>query len=129
MAAAGRQDGQTGLQHKHSLGLQYLAQSTALLRLSVDASERVAAWDVIILTAASPHQARLYETQLAAVRHRGLIGEQTMTLVAEDPEGLAKVSEQALHVLTLLGSLSAWRGAAFPQEAQHSCQGATPAIT
>ena len=87
MAAVGRQDVQAGLPHKHSLGLQYLAQSTALLRLSVDASERVAAWDVIILTAASPHQARLYETQLAAVRRRGLIGEQTMTLVAEDPEG------------------------------------------
>jgi fucokinase len=85
--AAARPVGQAAIQQKHSLGLQYLAQSTAQLRLSVDASERVAAWDVVMLTAASPHQAKLYEMQLKAVRRRGLIGPRTLTLVAEDPAG------------------------------------------
>jgi fucokinase len=67
--------------------LAHLAQGTAMLHLSVETPSRVPGWDVIVLTAASERQARLYEMQVEAARRRGLIGPSTRTLVVPDPQG------------------------------------------
>jgi fucokinase len=70
-----------------SHALDYLARGAAFLHLSVEAPDRVPGWDVIVLTAASESQARLYEFQLEAARRRGLMGDGTRTVVVEDPQG------------------------------------------
>jgi len=67
--------------------LDWLAHGWALLDLSVETPERVPAWDAIVLTAASEEQARLYEMQLDAARHRGRIAPSTLAIVAPDPGG------------------------------------------
>jgi fucokinase len=73
--------------HSPASPLTSLAQGMSVLRLSVEAPERIAGWDAIVLTAASQHQAALYTQQLRAARRRGLIAERTRTLVVEDPGG------------------------------------------
>lgn len=67
--------------------LQHLAQGIGVLHLSVETPERVPGWDWVILTAASSAQANIYREQLEAVRRRGLLPEQTQTLVVQDPDG------------------------------------------
>lgn len=67
--------------------LHYLARGWSLLKLSVDTPERVQGWDAVVLTAASRHQADIYEAQVEAARRRGMIGERTRAFVIADPHG------------------------------------------
>lgn len=67
--------------------LESLARGWRLLRLSVEASNRVAGWDWIAITASNDPQARIYERQLEEARRRGLIPEGTRTCVVPDPGG------------------------------------------
>lgn len=48
---------------------------------------RVPTWDAIILTAASPEQAELYEWQLKRAKRMGRIANSTVTLAVPDPDG------------------------------------------
>lgn len=48
---------------------------------------RVPTWDAIVLTAASPEQAELYEWQLKRAKRLGRIASSTVTLVVPDPDG------------------------------------------
>ncbi|KAK1306444.1 Bifunctional fucokinase/fucose pyrophosphorylase [Acorus calamus] len=73
------------------------------LRLSVRNPERVPTWDAVVLTAASPEQARLYEWQLRRARRMGRISPATVTLSVPDPDG-ARIGSGAatLHALHAL---------------------------
>ncbi|XXG77730.1 hypothetical protein AAC387_Pa08g1827 [Persea americana] len=64
-----------------------LRKSWYHLRLSVRHPSRVPTWDAIILTAASPEQAELYEWQLRRAKRMGRIAASTVTLAVPDPEG------------------------------------------
>ncbi|KAI3494881.1 hypothetical protein L1887_36882 [Cichorium endivia] len=64
-----------------------LRKSWYRLRLSVRCSSRVPTWDAIVLTAASPEQAALYEWQLKRAIRMGRISESTVTLAVPDPDG------------------------------------------
>ncbi|MBN1556948.1 MAG: hypothetical protein JW951_02240, partial [Lentisphaerae bacterium] len=68
--------------------LEHLARGWGVLHLSVQTPERIPGWDVVVLTAASERQARIYELQIEAARRHGLIGQRTRTLVAADPGGV-----------------------------------------
>lgn len=48
---------------------------------------RVPTWDAIVLTAASPEQAELYEWHLKRAKRLGRIASSTVTLVVPDPDG------------------------------------------
>ncbi|KAF3321345.1 bifunctional fucokinase/fucose pyrophosphorylase isoform X1 [Carex littledalei] len=73
------------------------------LRLSVRDPQRVATWDAIVLTAASPEQAALYEWQLARARRMGRISASTVAIAVPDPDG-ARIGSGAatLHALSTL---------------------------
>lgn len=64
-----------------------LRKSWYHLRLSVRHPSRVPTWDAIVLTAASPEQAELYEWQLKRAKRMGRIASSTVTLAAPDPDG------------------------------------------
>ncbi|KAF5743775.1 hypothetical protein HS088_TW08G00362 [Tripterygium wilfordii] len=64
-----------------------LRKSWYHLRLSVRHPARVPTWDAIVLTAASPEQAQLYEWQLKRAKRMGRIAPSTVTLAVPDPEG------------------------------------------
>ncbi|XP_058225599.1 bifunctional fucokinase/fucose pyrophosphorylase isoform X2 [Rhododendron vialii] len=64
-----------------------LRKSWYRLRLSVRHPSRVPTWDAIVLTAASPHQAELYEWQLRRAKRMGRIAISTVTLAVPDPNG------------------------------------------
>lgn len=64
-----------------------LRKSWYHLRLSVRHPSRVPTWDAIVLTAASPEQAELYEWQLRRAKRMGRIAASTVTLAVPDPEG------------------------------------------
>ncbi|XP_022974848.1 bifunctional fucokinase/fucose pyrophosphorylase-like isoform X1 [Cucurbita maxima] len=64
-----------------------LRKSWYHLRLSVRHPSRVPTWDAIVLTAASPEQARLYEWQLNRAKRIGRISPSTITLAVPDPNG------------------------------------------
>ncbi|CAN1309419.1 Bifunctional fucokinase/fucose pyrophosphorylase, partial [Linum perenne] len=64
-----------------------LRKSWYHLRLSVRHPTRVPTWDAIVLTAASPEQAELYEWQLRRAKRMGRIAPSTVTLAVPDPEG------------------------------------------
>lgn len=57
------------------------------LRLSVRHPTRVPTWDAIVLTAASPEQAQLYDWQLNRAKRIGRIATSTVTLAVPDPNG------------------------------------------
>ncbi|KAL8062923.1 hypothetical protein ABFX02_02G178200 [Erythranthe guttata] len=57
------------------------------LRLSVRDPTRVRTWDAIVLTAASPEQADLYNWQLNRAKRMGRIAPSTITLAVPDPHG------------------------------------------
>uniref|UniRef100_A0A0D6QT87 L-fucokinase domain-containing protein n=1 Tax=Araucaria cunninghamii TaxID=56994 RepID=A0A0D6QT87_ARACU len=67
--------------------MDVLSNSWYHLRLSVRYPERVATWDAIILTAASPEQAELYEWQLRRAKRMERIAESTITMAVPDPHG------------------------------------------
>ncbi|GAY45752.1 hypothetical protein CUMW_091760 [Citrus unshiu] len=64
-----------------------LRKSWYHLRLSVRHPSRVPTWDAIVLTAASPEKAELYEWQLRRAKRMGRIASSTVTLAVPDPEG------------------------------------------
>lgn len=64
-----------------------LRKSWYHLRLSVRYPSRVPTWDAIVLTAASPEQAELYEWQLRRAKRMGRIASSTVTLAVPDPDG------------------------------------------
>ncbi|KAK8554565.1 hypothetical protein V6N13_093548 [Hibiscus sabdariffa] len=64
-----------------------LRKSWYHLRLSVRHPTRVPTWDAIVLTAASPEQARLYDWQLKRAKRMGRIAPSTITLAVPDPDG------------------------------------------
>lgn len=64
-----------------------LRKSWYHLRLSVRHPARVPTWDAIVLTAASPEQAQLYEWQLKRAKRMGRIADSTVTLAVPDPHG------------------------------------------
>ncbi|XP_047315661.1 bifunctional fucokinase/fucose pyrophosphorylase [Impatiens glandulifera] len=64
-----------------------LRKSWYHLRLSVRHPSRVPTWDAIVLTAASPEQAELYEWQLRRAKRMGRIASSTVTLAVPDPDG------------------------------------------
>ncbi|KAL5792198.1 hypothetical protein ACOSP7_000792 [Xanthoceras sorbifolium] len=64
-----------------------LRKSWYHLRLSVRHPSRVPTWDAIVLTAASPEQAKLYEWQLRRAQRMGRIATSTVTLAVPDPDG------------------------------------------
>ncbi|KAG9452659.1 hypothetical protein H6P81_005563 [Aristolochia fimbriata] len=64
-----------------------LRKSWYHLRLSVRHPARVPTWDAIVLTAASPEQAKLYDWQLRRAKRMGRIAASTVTLAVPDPEG------------------------------------------
>lgn len=80
--------------------LETLASGHSLLELAAQAPDRVPVWDAVVVTAASGHQARIYERQLEAARRRGILGERTRALVVPDPQGARIGSGGAtLHAL------------------------------
>lgn len=64
-----------------------LRKSWYHLRLSVRDPSRIPTWDAIVLTAASPEQAELYNWQLKRAKRMGRIAESTITLAVPDPDG------------------------------------------
>ncbi|EXB83866.1 Bifunctional fucokinase/fucose pyrophosphorylase [Morus notabilis] len=64
-----------------------LRKSWYHLRLAVRHPSRVSTWDAIVLTAASPEQAELYEWQLSRTKRMGRIAASTVTLAVPDPHG------------------------------------------
>ncbi|KAM2383377.1 hypothetical protein ACFXTH_040941 [Malus domestica] len=64
-----------------------LRKSWYHLRLSVRHPTRVPTWDAVVLTAASPEQAELYEWQLTRAKRAGRIAASTITLAVPDPHG------------------------------------------
>ncbi|OMO64254.1 hypothetical protein CCACVL1_21925 [Corchorus capsularis] len=64
-----------------------LRKSWYHLRLSVRHPTRVPTWDAIVLTAASPEQAQLYDWQLKRAKRMGRIASSTVTLAVPDPHG------------------------------------------
>lgn len=80
-----------------------LRKSWYHLRLSVRYPTRVPTWDAIVLTAASPEQAQLYEWQLARAKRVGRIAASTITLAVPDPDGQCIGSGAAtLHAIHAL---------------------------
>lgn len=57
------------------------------LRLTVRHPARAPTWDAIVLTAASPEQAQLYDWQLSRAKRFGRIAPSTITLSVPDPQG------------------------------------------
>uniref|UniRef100_A0A6P4A5M3 bifunctional fucokinase/fucose pyrophosphorylase isoform X1 n=1 Tax=Ziziphus jujuba TaxID=326968 RepID=A0A6P4A5M3_ZIZJJ len=82
-----------------------LRKSWYHLRLSVRHSSRVPTWDAIVLTAASPEQAELYEWQLNRAKRMGRISPSTVTLAVPDPLGQRIGSGAAtLHAIHALAA-------------------------
>ncbi|KAK6137079.1 hypothetical protein DH2020_029178 [Rehmannia glutinosa] len=75
------------------------------LRLSVRDPTRVPTWDAIVLTAASPEQAELYNWQLKRAKRMGRIAPSTITLAVPDPHGQRIGSGAAtLHAIFALAN-------------------------
>lgn len=82
-----------------------LRKSWYHLRLSVRHPARVPTWDAIVLTAASPEQAQLYEWQLNRAKRMGRIAHSTVTLAVPDPHGQRIGSGAAtLHAILALAN-------------------------
>ncbi|XP_072957841.1 bifunctional fucokinase/GDP-fucose pyrophosphorylase [Typha angustifolia] len=82
-----------------------LRKSWYHLRLSVRDPSRVATWDAVVLTAASPEQAALYEWHLNRAKRMGRIAASTVTLAVPDPDG-ARIGSGAatLHAISVLAA-------------------------
>lgn len=89
-----------------------LRKSWYRLRLSVRHPSRVPTWDAIVLTAASPEQAHLYDWQLSRAKRLGRIAASTVTLAVPDPDGhrigsgaatLHAIHNLALHYRSIAG--------------------------
>lgn len=80
-----------------------LRKAWCRLRLSARYPERVPPWDAIVLTAASPEQAALYNRQLARARSLARFPESTVAIAVPDPDG-ARIGSGAatLHAVASL---------------------------
>lgn len=97
-----------------------LRKSWYHLRLSVRHPSRVPTWDAIILTAASPEQAELYEWQLKRAKRLGRIADSTVTLAVPDPQGQRIGSGAAtLHAIHALAAHFQKLGADLGSEVIH----------
>jgi hypothetical protein len=82
-----------------------LRKSWYHLRLSVRHPSRVPTWDAIVLTAASPEQAQLYDWQLERAKRIGRVSPSTVTLAVPDPHGQRIGSGAAtLHAIHALAA-------------------------
>ncbi|XP_059458035.1 bifunctional fucokinase/fucose pyrophosphorylase [Corylus avellana] len=82
-----------------------LRKSWYHLRLSVRHPSRVPTWDAIVLTAASPEQAQLYDWQLERAKRMGRVSPSTVTLAVPDPHGQRIGSGAAtLHAIHALAA-------------------------
>jgi hypothetical protein len=87
--------------------LDALIQGWSYLQLAVEAPQRVAGWDAVVMTAASATQARLYTRQIEVARRHGRLPLPTKTLVVADRGGHRIGSGGA--TLNALGALArAW---------------------
>ncbi|PKA46527.1 Bifunctional fucokinase/fucose pyrophosphorylase [Apostasia shenzhenica] len=93
-----------------------LRKSWYRLRLSVRHPARVPTWDAVVLTAASPEQAALYDWQLERAKRMGRIAASTITLAVPDPDG-ARIGSGAatLHAISALARHLLRSGLAPPQ--------------
>ncbi|XP_031499044.1 bifunctional fucokinase/fucose pyrophosphorylase isoform X1 [Nymphaea colorata] len=96
---------QTKGSRRKSPAMEVLRKLWYLLRLSVRHPSRVPTWDAIVLTAASPEQAHLYDWQLQRAKRMGRIASSTITLAVPDPHG-ARIGSGAatLNALRALAS-------------------------
>jgi fucokinase len=80
-----------------------LRKAWCRLRLSARDPARVPPWDAIVLTAASPGQAALYNRQLARARSLGRFPDSTIAFAVPDPDG-ARIGSGAatLHAIASL---------------------------
>jgi fucokinase len=67
--------------------LIHLSEAWRVLRLSMAFPARIPTWDAILLTAASPAQADLFQWQLQWAKRTGIISSGTVVLAIPDPEG------------------------------------------
>lgn len=91
--------------------LDALDRGQRLLRLTIDAPDRVPGWEVIVLTASGPAQAELYRRQAATLQEQRRLPPQAEVLVVEDPAGARIGSGGA--TLNVLRQLHARMGAAL----------------
>ncbi|XP_078447858.1 L-fucokinase/GDP-L-fucose pyrophosphorylase isoform X2 [Wolffia australiana] len=101
-----------------------LRRSWWRLRLSERNPGRAPPWDVILLTAASPRQAELFQWQLRRAKRMGRIAESTVTLAVSDPDG-ARIGSGAAtcHALAKLAAHLARLGLVqevLDEEKEHS---------
>ncbi|KAL6659949.1 hypothetical protein ACP70R_002071 [Stipagrostis hirtigluma subsp. patula] len=80
-----------------------LRKAWCRLRLSARDPARVPPWDAVVLTAASPEQAALYNRQLARARSLGRFPASTAAIAVPDPDG-ARIGSGAatLHAVASL---------------------------
>ncbi|KAL6847537.1 hypothetical protein ACP4OV_022563 [Aristida adscensionis] len=80
-----------------------LRKAWCRLRLSARDPARVPPWDAVVLTAASPEQAALYDRQLARARRLGRFPASTAAIAVPDPDG-ARIGSGAatLHAVAAL---------------------------
>ena len=80
-----------------------LRKAWCRLRLSARDPARVPPWDAVVLTAASPEQAALYDRQLARARRLGRFPPSTAALAVPDPDA-ARIGSGAatLHAVASL---------------------------
>ncbi|OWM66593.1 hypothetical protein CDL15_Pgr013810 [Punica granatum] len=117
-----------------------LRKSWYHLRLSVRHPSRVPTWDAIVLTAASPEQAQLYNGQLSRAKRLGRVSPSTVTLAVPDPHGQligsVAASVNAIYALALIllcaRSLSIERTRGLPKPLRQNMWGAAhlaPSLT
>uniref|UniRef100_A0ACD5WV89 Uncharacterized protein n=1 Tax=Avena sativa TaxID=4498 RepID=A0ACD5WV89_AVESA len=101
MEPARRRTGRTA--HTADEAAAVLRKAWCRLRLSARDPARVPAWDAVVLTAASPEQAALYDRQLARARRLGRFPPSTAALAVPDPDA-ARIGSGAatLHAVTSL---------------------------
>lgn len=85
--------------------MHLLSDAWHTLRMSVQHPSRVRTWDAIVLTAASPDQAKLYQLQLERAKQVGVIARATIILAVPDP-GSQRIGSGAatLHAIRSLSS-------------------------
>ncbi|KAG6541209.1 hypothetical protein Mapa_017370 [Marchantia paleacea] len=85
--------------------MHLLSDAWHTLRMSVQHPSRVRTWDAIVLTAASPDQAKLYQLQLERAKQNGVIAPETIILAVPDP-GSQRIGSGAatLHAIRSLTS-------------------------
>lgn len=93
--------------------MDVLSNSWYHLRLSVRHPQRVPTWDAIVLTAASPEQAELYEWQLSRAKRMERIADTTITMAVPDPQG-ARIGSGAA-TLSAIRALADYLGRNEPQ--------------